>query len=256
MNASPPRLAVRPEGFRSPGPVHGLWRIIPSPQLTELIALAGYDFQILDCEHGAYDYGTLLPDLLACERHGCAPLVRVGGNDPIEVQRCLDLGARGLVFPQLATVDDFARAAAMLDYAPAGTRGYNPFVRAGGYGASSGAARPWFVPIVETLTAVEQIDAILALRRIDLIYVGSYDLSAQLGCPGKMDTPELLGTIDRILSACRAAGVPAAAMAPNPADRSALATQGVQVFVHGVESHLVRQSLAQPLHSRTGSAPT
>jgi 2-keto-3-deoxy-L-rhamnonate aldolase RhmA len=254
MNASAPRLTSRPDGFRGSGPFRGLWRIIPSPQLTEAVALAGFDFQILDCEHGAYDYGSLLTELLACERHGCAALVRVSGRDPVEVQRCLDLGARGLVFPQLATVDDFARAAAMLDYAPTGTRGFNPFVRAGGYGAARGEPRPWFVPIVETLTAVEQLGAILALRRIDLVYVGSYDLSAQLGCPGQMEAPELLQTVARVFAACRAAGVPAAAMAPTPAAEASLAAQGVQTLVHGVESHLLREALAQLIATRTPRA--
>ncbi len=72
--------------------------------LTEILAQCGFDFQILDCEHGGYDYATLLPDILACERQGCAPLVRVSGTDPVEVQRCLDLGfaIRDLIegFPQ------------------------------------------------------------------------------------------------------------------------------------------------------------
>lgn len=238
MNTPAPRLTARPEGFRGPGPVHGLWRIIPSPQVTEIVAQAGFDFQILDCEHGAYDYGTLLPDLLASERHGCAALVRVGGNDPIEVQRCLDLGARGIVFPQLAGPADFARAAAMMDYAPEGTRGFNPFVRAGGFGAGGPVApRPWFVPIVETLTAARAIGEIVRLPRIDLIYVGSYDLSAQLGCPGRMDAPELVRLIDDLLAACAAARVPVGAIAPTAAAARALAARGVQALVHGIDSH-------------------
>jgi 4-hydroxy-2-oxoheptanedioate aldolase len=74
--------------------LHGIWRIIPSPMLTEALAQGGLDFQILDCEHGAYDFATLLPDILACERQDCAAFVRVSGTDRIEVQRCLDLGAR------------------------------------------------------------------------------------------------------------------------------------------------------------------
>lgn len=229
-------------------PLHGIWRIVPSPLLTEILARSGLDFQILDCEHGAYDYATLIPDILACERHRCAPLLRVSGTSKIEVQRCLDLGARGLVFPQLDTPEDFARAAAMMDYAPVGTRGFNPFVRAGNYGQPGAAAlapgRPWFVPIVETLQAAEQIAAIARLPRIDLIYIGVYDLSAQLGFPGRMDAPELVQVVDRILAACAQAGKPVGMMALSADAATTLAGRGVQALVHGVESHRLGQAMA------------
>ena len=231
--------ADRPWGFRE-AKTHGIWRIIPSPALTEILAQSGLDFQILDCEHGGYDYATLLPDILACERHGCAPLVRVSGTDRVEMQRCLDLGARGLVFPQLATPEDFARAGAMMDYAPAGTRGYNPFVRAGGYGFPAPTPRPWFVPIVETLAAARDIETIARLERIDLIYVGVCDLSALLGCPGRMDSPELAALVDRILTACHQAGKPVGMMALSADAARQLTARGVQTLVLWVESHRIK----------------
>ena len=148
-------------------PLHGIWRIIPSPGCTEILAQSGFDFQILDAEHGGYDFQTLLTDTIACEANRCAPWIRVSGTDKVEVQRCLDLGARGIVFPQLASYEDFAAAAAMMDHAPAGVRGFNPFVRAYGYGTPGAPSpRPWCVPIIETLAAVEQLDRILQLERI------------------------------------------------------------------------------------------
>lgn len=228
-------------------PLHGLWRIVPSPMLTEAFAQGGLHFQILDCEHGAYDYATLLPDILACERHGCMPFVRVSGTSKIEVQRCLDLGARGMVFPQLNTAADFERAAAMMDYAPAGTRGFNPFVRAGDYGirpaGASAPPRPWFIPIVETLEAVDEIDAIARLPRVDLIYIGAYDLSAALGCAGKMDAPELVAVIDRVITAAAKAGKAIGSMALTAEAARALAARGVRALVHGVDSHRIKQSM-------------
>jgi 4-hydroxy-2-oxoheptanedioate aldolase len=242
-------------------PLHGLWRIVPSPALSEIFAQSGLDFQILDCEHGGYDYATLLPDILACENHGCAPLIRVSGHDKIEVQRCLDLGAHGLVFPQLNTRADVVRAAAMMDYAPVGTRGYNPFVRAGDYGVANKSdrapnrpARPWFVPIVETLVAAEEIGAIAGLARVDLIYIGVYDLSAQLGCPGKMDAPELGRLVDRILAACATARKPVGMMAMSADAAKQWAARGVQVLVHGVDTHRIKQTMSgivQPLRALT-----
>lgn len=228
-------------------PLHGLWRILPSPMLSEIFAQSGLDFQILDCEHGAYDFATLQADIIACERHRCAPLVRVSGTNKIEVQRCLDLGAHGLVFPQLSTASEFAQAAAMMDYAPVGTRGYNPFVRAANYGMGSDSdpkpARPWFVPIVETLRAVEEIEGIVQLSRIDMLYIGAYDLSAALGCAGRMDAPELVALIDRIISVAGQARKPVGAMALGADVARALCERGVQGIVHGVDSHRIKQSM-------------
>ncbi len=229
------------------GLVHGIWRIVPSPALSEVFARSGLDFQILDREHGAYDYATLLPDILACERHGCTPLVRVSGTDKVEVQRCLDLGAAGIVFPQLADFDDFVRVASWMDYAPDGTRGFNPFVRAADYGmhgaGSAARPRPWFIPIVESLTAAEQIERIARLERIDLVYIGSYDLSAALGVTGQMDAPALLKVTTRIIAACRAAGKTVSALTLSPAGAQRLADQGVRAIVHGVESHRVAEAI-------------
>ncbi len=233
-------------------PLHGLWRVVPSPSLTEILAQSGFDFQILDCEHGAYDYASLLNDILACELHGCAPFVRVSGTSKVEVQRCLDLGARGIVFPQLSRFHDFAAAASMMDYAPAGTRGFNPFVRAGAYGSSpTPLTRPWFTPIVETREAVDQIEAILKIDRIDLVYIGSYDLSAQLGVTGQMDAAPLVQAVDRILAACRHAGKPASLMVLSDDDARKRTSMGVQALVHGVDSHRLKRSMTQilaPLH--------
>lgn len=224
-----------------PASLHGLWRIMPSASLTEICALCGrLDFQILDCEHGAYDYATLLPDIIACERHGCAPLVRVSGIDRVEVQRCLDLGAHGIVFPQLENPADFACAAASMDHAPTGNRGLNPFVRAYGYLPPGGkAGRPWFVPIIETLTAARKLEEILCNPRIDLIYIGVYDLSAQLGCPGQMDAPELGSVVDGILAACRRAGRPVGMMTLTAEAAQDAAQRGVQALVHGVDTQVI-----------------
>lgn len=226
--------------------IHGIWRVIPSPSLTEIFAQSGLDFQILDCEHGAYDYQTLQADMTACDLHQCRPFVRVSGVDKVEVQRVLDLGARGVVFPQLSSKEDFGAAAAMMDHSPTGSRGFNPFVRTYKYGQPGGTsveARPWFVPIVETLAAVESLESILEIDRIDMIYVGSYDLSAQLGCAGKMDAPELLEVIDRIFDTAQEHGVRVGMMALSTQIGRKMIQRGVKAIVHGVESHRLLQSM-------------
>jgi len=236
-------------------PLHGIWRIIPSPGCTEILAQSGFDFQILDAEHGGYDFQTLLTDTIACEANRCAPWIRVSGTDKVEVQRCLDLGARGIVFPQLASYEDFAAAAAMMDHAPTGVRGFNPFVRAYGYGTGAPPPRPWCVPIIETLAAVDQLERILQLERIDLIYIGSYDLSTQLGVAGRMDAPELTRVFDHIFERCHAAGKRVGAMALTGAAVSALTARKIDAVVHGVESHRLKQAMTGIVQAARGAQP-
>jgi len=237
---------MKPENLLKTCPLNGIWRVIPSSQVTEVLAAAGLQFQIFDREHGAYDYESLLADITACQLARCSPFVRVRGTDGVEVQRCLDLGAEALVFPQLTTVEDFQRAAAMMDHAPVGTRGFNPFVRGHGYGSAKEdvlkVESPLFVPIIEMLAAVENLEEILKIDRIDMVYIGSYDLSAQLGCPGRMDDPRMVEVTDRIIDICAAAKVPVGLMALSRELANTFVERGVQAIVHGVETHRILQA--------------
>ena len=217
--------------------MQGIWRVIPSPAMTEIIAMSGFDYQIFDCEHGAYDYITLEQDIRACDLHNCAPYVRVSGLDQVQVQRCMDLGARGIVFPGLKEYDDFKAATKMVKYAPEGTRGFNPFVRGWGYGFTDGRkAELVCCIIVETLNAVDELDKILTLPGIDMIYIGSYDLSAQLGCIGEMTNPILTKVVDTIIEKCVNASVTVGLMLANAEQYVSLSNKGITSFVHTVDS--------------------
>lgn len=223
--------------------LNGIWRIIPSPVLTEIIAQSGFHFQILDCEHGAYDYATLLDDIRVCDQYHTSAFIRVSGLDKVEVQRCLDLGAHGIVFPQLTGYQDFAAATRLLHYAPQGDRGYNPFVRAAGYGIErQERKRPLCIVIIETLQAVEELDQIVQLEGIDIIYIGSYDLSAQLDCIGQMDHPKLMGVVDTIIEKCKFAHKKVGVMTMSAEHQQKFAGKGVHVFVHGVDSYQINKA--------------
>ncbi|MET0572407.1 MAG: aldolase/citrate lyase family protein [Pedobacter agri] len=229
---------------------HGIWRIIPSMAITEIIGQSKFDFQILDCEHGAYDYQTLLDDVRICHLENCLAYIRVSGLNGVEVQRCLDLGADGIVFPQLNTYADFERATKMLRYAPIGTRGFNPFVPAGGYGFGDiHKKKPKCIVIIETLKAVEELDQILKLDDIDFLYIGIYDLSAQLGCIGEMENPRLMDIVDKIIEMARRSNKQVSLMIDNPVTYRKYKSKGVTSFVHTIDSHQIKKAFMSELNN-------
>jgi 4-hydroxy-2-oxoheptanedioate aldolase len=220
---------------------HGIWRIIPSMTLTDIIAQSNYDFQILDCEHGAYDFHSLEQDIRICQLNKSLAYVRVSGLDKVEVQRCLDLGADGIVFPQLNSYDDFNLAAKMTQYAPKGIRGFNPFVSAGKYGYGNNSEKKIkCIAIIETLNAISEIDNILSILELDILYIGAYDLSAQLDCIGVMDSPQLLVLMDEIIEKCKKASKQVGLMVNSIEDQEKYKSKGVNVFVHSVDSYVIK----------------
>jgi 4-hydroxy-2-oxoheptanedioate aldolase len=227
------------EKFQSNNFTNGIWRIMPSPYLSEIIGIAGFDFQILDCEHGVYDYDSLYKDIIACELHNSSPVIRVSGINKVEVQRCLDLGAQGIVFPQLKNFNDFENAIEQMKYAPSGNRGYNPFVRAGGFGSgpSPETNEPCCIGIIETLTAVEQIEKILKLKSLDMVYIGAYDLSMQLGVQGELQSPQMVSIVDKIVMIAKKNNKPVSLMVHNEEQQKNYLTKGVRSFVHSVDTH-------------------
>lgn len=231
---------------------NGIWRIIPSATITEIIAQSGFDFQILDCEHGMYDYFSLDNDIRACKLFNCNAFVRVSGLNSVEVQRCLDMGANGIVFPQLKNFEDCKKAVEMMHFPPNGTRGFNPFVSVSnfGYNLNNIAIKkfnPLCIIIIETLKAVEELDMILDLN-IDMVYIGAYDLSAQLGCIGNMENENLFKVIKVIINKCKSKNIHVGMMSTN---YNSFKKEGeiINYLVHLVESTLIKMSFTKHLQN-------
>lgn len=229
---------------------HGIWRIIPSIALTDIIAQSKYDFQILDCEHGSYDFHTLDQDIKICHLNQSLAYVRVSGLNKVEVQRCLDLGADGIVFPQLNKYEDFRLATKMIQYAPKGIRGYNPFVPAGKYGYENISEKKiTCIAIIETLDAINQLDQILSISELDILYIGVYDLSAQLDCIGVMNSPKLLMIMEEIIEKCKKASKQIGLMINRLDDYQKFKDKGVNVFVHSVDSYVLKTTFLNTLNN-------
>jgi 2-dehydro-3-deoxyglucarate aldolase/4-hydroxy-2-oxoheptanedioate aldolase len=194
-------------------PTIGAFANLGSPAATELLARAGFDWLLVDLEHGMGTEAGLHAQLLAVQGTPTAALVRVASAERLRVGRALDTGADGLMIPRLETAAEVADTLAWMRYPPAGVRGVALGTRGGGYAeiahadlAATVNERLLGVFQVESMPAVEAADEVAAIDGVDVLFVGPADLSHSMGIPGRIDEPSFLAALDRVVAACRAHG--------------------------------------------------
>lgn len=230
-------------------PVLGIWSIIPSPVVVEILGLSGLDFTILDMEHGMFDMATLDGCIRAAESGGTVPLVRIPGMNASAAQWALDMGAHGIVVPQIRDAQDAGSVVDMAKYAPAGSRGYNPFTRAAQYanppdnraGKLNNAFSLTCV-IIESAGALDDIEAICATPGVDVVYVGVYDLAVALGCDGNTKHPKIVEVLESSVRRIRASGKAAGMMVRSAQDIARAGELGANFLVFGVDTALLREA--------------
>jgi 4-hydroxy-2-oxoheptanedioate aldolase len=202
--------------------VVGYWTALDAPPATERIASLGYDYVCLDGQHGYLGYSGLRNGLLAVD---AAPgdtvgLVRVEANDITPIGRALDAGAVGVIVPLIDTAADAAEAVASVRYPPAGRRSFAPnraALRVGAKPADANAANV-VLAMIETPTALSEVDAICATPGLDGVYVGPSDLSLAVGGAFPMDpaiSEEFERAVESVREAARLAGIAAGIHTPN-----------------------------------------
>lgn len=220
----------------------GTWLTFLDPSVAELLAGSGYDFLVVDMEHGVADAAHLQAFCMAARAGGAAVLARIGANEPVRIMHALDSGAAGVIVPQIRSVADVERAVAWCRYPPAGLRGaaarrpsdYGR--RALEYYRAAGALVLCCVQI-ETGEALAALDAILAVPGVDAILIGPSDLAAALGHLGDAGHPDVEAAISGVLEQARAAGVPVGIVSasPDPAAARARRDQGFSFVTVGVD---------------------
>jgi 4-hydroxy-2-oxoheptanedioate aldolase len=165
---------------------HGAWLTIPSSISAESMAHQGFDYVCVDMQHGVIDYQVAVSMLQAISTTGSTPFVRVPWNEPGIIGKVLDAGAYGVIVPMVNSAAEARAAVGACRYAPAGYRSFGP-VRAALYAGADYAAHAndeiACIPMIETTTAIAQLDEILSVPGIDAVYVGPADLSLTLGLP-------------------------------------------------------------------------
>ncbi|WP_312527719.1 aldolase/citrate lyase family protein [Paracoccus sp. (in: a-proteobacteria)] len=192
----------------------GMWCSFPNSGYAEMMATCGYDWMLIDCEHAPIDLATVQSMLQAVAPYHTHPIVRPGWNDPVEIKRLLDIGAQTLLIPYVENAQEAARAVAATRYAPQGVRGVAGLARSSRYGSVANYIPRAHEEIcvlvqVESIQAVDQIEAMAAVEGVDGIFVGPADLSASMGHPGNLAHPDVRAAVIEAIRRIRAAGKPA-----------------------------------------------
>ena len=193
----------------------GAWCTIPSSWTAEVAARSGHDWVCVDTQHGLIDYDVMLPMLQAISAGGVPSFVRVPWNEPGAIMKALDAGAGGVIVPMINSVGEARSAVGAMRYPPDGIRSMGP-VRA--RAVDTEWQHPICVVMIETVTAVEHAQDILAVPGVDAVFVGPNDLAVSAGLDSSYEGrhPEHRRLIEAIAQAARANGVAAGIMCGTP----------------------------------------
>ncbi len=241
-------------------PVYGVWLALADADVAELLAHAGYDFLVLDQEHGPGSLETAIDVMRAAEAAGTDLVVRVPWNDPVYLKRILDAGATSIMVPMLEDAEAAAAAVAACRYPPAGTRGYAAASqRCTRWGKDAAYAERWqddllIMGQLESATAVENAAAIAAVDGIDVPFIGINDMAGSIGLLGQTDHPEVRALVERCEAALQASGKPLGTVPSGMRTTPELFQAGYGVVAGAVDSMLLRAAaLADVAANRPGA---
>src|ERR1019366_1374322 len=188
--------------------------MLRSPEVPRILAAAGLAWTYLDSEHGAFDLETLQDLIRAANDAGLCPIVRVADLQYALVARALDCGAQGVLFPRVESPEVLAQAISWTKFPPLGVRGFglqpthlNYEMRTMPEVIAHMNEHVMVVLQIETVTAMNRVDELLAVPGVDAVMIGPADLSLSLGVPGQFEHPTMIAAIEKIRDACLRHGV-------------------------------------------------
>ncbi|MEV9594172.1 aldolase/citrate lyase family protein [Aliarcobacter butzleri] len=187
--------------------------MIGSPISVEVMALAGFEWLVIDIEHTSINLETTENLIRTIQLHKMKALVRVSKNEEVIIKKVLDMGADGIIVPMICTKDDAVRAVNYAKYPPLGKRGVGLY-RASGYGTKFEEYKKWvneelvIIAQIEHIDAVNNIDNILQVDGIDGTIVGPYDLSGSMGYPGEFGRTDVKEAIQKVVDKCKEYNIP------------------------------------------------
>jgi 4-hydroxy-2-oxoheptanedioate aldolase len=238
----------------------GAFLVIDSPATAEICARSGLDWVLIDLEHGMASEAGLLPLLMATKGTPAAALVRVESGARPRIGRVLDLGAEGVMVPQVHSAAEAHAVARWLRTQPGGERGVALFTRGmdyGGRGHEGVALRHeelLGIIQIESAAALAEVDEIARVDGVDVLFVGPTDLSHALGIPGRIDDPTYDAAVRRVAAAVRATGKAAGVLVWRPEDAARYAELGYTFFGLSSEGLILDRALRSALERARSAA--
>ncbi len=190
--------------------VFGPFMKFTDPAAVEIMGFAGFDFVIIDAEHGPISMENAQNMIRAAESVNITPIIRVGNNEESFILRALDIGAQGIEIPQINSKPDAVRAVKSVKYSPKGERGVCRYVRAANYSSmdkfkyfESVNKETIIIVHIEGVEGINNLDGILSVSGIDVIFIGPYDLSQSLGIPGQVNNSLVVEKMKEVILKCK-----------------------------------------------------
>ncbi len=225
----------------------GTWLVLGSPITAEIIAHMGFDWVVVDTEHGSIDIGTTQSIIQAISATDTVPIVRVPWNDPMLIKRALDAGAYGLVIPMVNSREEAIRAVRASRYPPTGIRSYGgPRARLyGGLDYFEHANEEIALIVqIEHIDAVNRVDEILSVEGVDGFFIGPSDLAISMGLKPGMDQtdPRHVEAVSKVLASGKKHGVPGGIHVGSPEAVNERLAQGFQFIALASDERFLRSA--------------
>lgn len=227
---------------------------VRNPNVAHLLAVAGFDFFIIDNEHGSYSDETIANMIAGARGAQITILVRVPQISRAHILKPLDAGAAGILVPMVDTAEQAAEVVRLAKYPPQGARGaalrrpHSQYGRVDAATYLAGANRETFVGVqAETRQAIANAEAIAAVEGVDCVFAGPFDLSIDLGFPGQTDHPDEVAAIESMVAACRRHGKAAGTLMFDAATLGAWIDKGIRFAAYSSDVNLLADAAASAL---------
>lgn len=236
--------------------LHGCWLNLGSSLTAEIVGQAGFDWVLIDLEHGAGSEKDALYQLQALEHTTAGAIVRVESAESQRIHRVLDMGAEGVMCPKITSAADAQKVVNGLHYPPKGSRGVAKMVRATGFAQNFNAyyadAPETILGVVqiETVEVLHHLDAVAAIDGVDVLFIGPADLSMGLGIFGQFDHPLFKEALRETVNAAQKAGKATGILFFNADDYRTYHDLGVRMIACGADATFVAdgaRTMAQKL---------
>ncbi len=222
--------------------VFGPFMKFTDPAAVEIMGFAGFDFVIIDAEHGPISMENAQNMIRAAESVNITPIIRVGSNEEVLILRALDIGAQGIEIPQISSKPDAVRAVKSVKFSPQGERGVCRYVRAANYSSmdkfkyfESANKETMIIAHIEGVEGINNLDEILPVPGIDVIFIGPYDLSQSLGIPGQVNHSLVVEKMKEVVLKCKRNKVVVGTFADDIETAKSWVSLGVQYMSFSVD---------------------